>query len=62
MCDNIKSENAKLKIHKPVFVPVVLYRFETWSLALSEEHRRKVFENRVPRRITSSYLHFRERK
>jgi hypothetical protein len=30
---------------------VVLYGCETWSLTLREEHRLKVFENRVPRRI-----------
>ena len=29
----------------------VLYRCETWSLILMEEHRLKVFENRVLRRI-----------
>jgi hypothetical protein len=30
---------------------VVLYGSETWSLALREEHRLRVFENRVLRRI-----------
>jgi hypothetical protein len=30
---------------------VVLYGYETWSLTLREEHRLKVFENRVLRRI-----------
>jgi hypothetical protein len=30
---------------------VVLYWCETWSLTLSEEHRLRVFENRVLRRI-----------
>jgi hypothetical protein len=30
---------------------VVLYACETWSLALREEHRLRVFENRVLRRI-----------
>jgi hypothetical protein len=30
---------------------VVLYGCETWSLTLREEHRLRVFENRVPRRI-----------
>jgi hypothetical protein len=30
---------------------VVLYGCETWSLALGEEHKLKVFENRVLRRI-----------
>jgi hypothetical protein len=32
-------------------LPVVLYGCETWSLTLREEHRLKVFENRVLRRI-----------
>jgi hypothetical protein len=30
---------------------VVLYECETWSLALREEHRLRVFENRVLRMI-----------
>jgi hypothetical protein len=30
---------------------VVLYGCETWSLALRKEHRLRVFENRVLRRI-----------
>jgi len=32
-------------------LPVVLYGCETWSLSLREEHRLRVFENRVLRRI-----------
>jgi hypothetical protein len=32
-------------------MPVVLYLCETWSLTLREEHRLRVFENRVLRRI-----------
>jgi hypothetical protein len=32
-------------------MPVVLYGCETWSLTLREEHRLRVFENRVLRRI-----------
>jgi len=32
-------------------LPVVLYECETWSLILREEHRLRVFENRVLRRI-----------
>jgi hypothetical protein len=34
-----------------VFRPVVLYGCETWSLTLREEHRLRVFENRVLRKI-----------
>jgi hypothetical protein len=32
-------------------LPVVLYGCETWSLTLGEEHRQRVFENGVLRRI-----------
>jgi hypothetical protein len=32
-------------------LPVLLYRCETWSLTLREEHRLRVFENRVLGRI-----------
>jgi hypothetical protein len=32
-------------------MPVVLYGCETWSLTLREEHRLRVFENRLLRRI-----------
>jgi hypothetical protein len=32
-------------------LPVVLYGCETWSLTVREEHRLRVFENRVLRRI-----------
>jgi hypothetical protein len=31
--------------------PVILYGCETWSLTLREEHRLRVFENKVLRRI-----------
>ena len=34
-----------------MILPVVLYGCETWSLTLREEHRLRVFENRVLRRI-----------
>jgi hypothetical protein len=32
-------------------LPAVLYECETWSLTLREEHRLRVFENRVLRKI-----------
>jgi hypothetical protein len=43
--------NFKLKIYKTILLPVVFYRCETWSLTLREEHRLRVFENRVLRGI-----------
>jgi hypothetical protein len=45
------SRNLKVKIYKTIILPVVLYGCETWSLTLREEHRLRVFEKRVPRRI-----------
>jgi hypothetical protein len=44
-------KNLKIKIYKTVILPVVLYGCETWSLTLGEEHRLRVFENRVLRKI-----------
>ena len=41
----------KVKIHKTVILPVVLYGCDTWSLTLREERRLRVFENRVLRGI-----------
>jgi hypothetical protein len=34
-----------------ILIILVLYGCETWSLTLREEHRLRVFENRVLRRI-----------
>jgi hypothetical protein len=45
------SRNVKVKIYKTIILPVVLYGCETWSLMVREEHRLRVFENRVLRRI-----------
>jgi hypothetical protein len=46
-----RSRNIKNKIYRTIILPVVLYGCETWSLTLREEHRPRVFENRVLRRI-----------
>jgi hypothetical protein len=43
--------NLKVKIYKTIILPVVLYRCETWSLTLREEHGLRLFDNRVLRRI-----------
>ena len=45
------SKNLKIKIHRTIILPVVLNGCETWSLTLREEHRLRVLENRVLRRI-----------
>jgi len=45
------SKSIKIKIYILVILPFVLYRSETWSLTLREEHRLRVFENWMLRRI-----------
>jgi hypothetical protein len=44
-------KNTKIKIYRNIILPFVLYGCETRSLTLREEHRLRVFENRMLRRI-----------
>jgi hypothetical protein len=44
--------NIKIKIYRIIILPDVLYVCETWSLTLREEHRLRVFENRVLSKIS----------
>ena len=48
---SLLSKTIKIKIYRTVILPLVWYGCETWSLTLREEHRLRVFENRVLRRI-----------
>jgi hypothetical protein len=41
----------KVRTYKTIILAVVLYGCETWSLTVREEHKLRVFENRVLRRI-----------
>jgi hypothetical protein len=45
---------VKIKIYKTIILPVVLYGCETLSLMSREEHRLRVFVNRVQRRMFGS--------
>jgi hypothetical protein len=38
-------------VYRTIFLPVVLYGWETWSVTVREQHKLRVFENRVLRRI-----------
>ena len=51
LSSSLLSKNLKIKIYITIILSVVLYGCETWSLTLREEHRLRVFENRVLRRI-----------
>jgi hypothetical protein len=51
LSSRLLSRKSKVKMYKTVILQVVLYGCETWSVTLMEEHRLRVFENRVLRRI-----------
>jgi hypothetical protein len=51
LSSRLLSKNVKIRIYKSIILPVVLYGCQTWSLTLREEHRLRVFQNRVLRRI-----------
>jgi hypothetical protein len=51
LSSRLLSKNGKIRIYRTIILPDVLYGCETWSLTLREEHRLKMFENRVLRRI-----------
>jgi hypothetical protein len=40
-----------MRIYKTIILPVIFYGCETWYLTIREEHRMRVFENKVLRRI-----------
>jgi hypothetical protein len=44
-------KNVKVRIDRTIILPVVLYGCDTLCLILREEHKLRVFENRVLRRI-----------
>ena len=48
---SLLSKNIKIKIYRAIILSFVLYGCVTWSPTLREEHRLRVFENRVLRRI-----------
>ncbi|KAJ4444228.1 hypothetical protein ANN_06019 [Periplaneta americana] len=51
LSSSLLSKSLKVRIYKTVILPVVLYGCETWTLTLREEHRLRVFENKVLRKI-----------
>jgi hypothetical protein len=47
----LSPKNLKIRIYKPIILPVVLYEYEIWFLTLREKHKPRISENRVLRRI-----------
>ena len=54
LSSNLLSKNLKIKIHRTIISPVVLYGCETWFFTLRDECRLRVLENRVLRGIFGS--------
>jgi len=44
-------KNIKIKIYKTIILPIVLFGCKNWYLKLRKDHRLRVFEKRVLRRI-----------
>jgi len=51
LSSSLLSKNLKIKIHRTIILPVVLYGCETWSLTFREERRLRVCENRELRTV-----------
>ncbi|KAJ4431656.1 hypothetical protein ANN_20255 [Periplaneta americana] len=51
LSSSLLYKNLKVRIYKTVILPVLLYGCDTWTLTLREEHRLRVFENKVLRKI-----------
>ena len=50
LSSSLLTKNVKIKIYR-IILPLVLYGCETWSLTMREEHRLRVFVNRLLMRI-----------
>ena len=51
LSSSLLYKNLKIKIYRTIILPVVLYGCETWSFKLRVEHRLRVFEKRLLRRL-----------
>ncbi|KAJ4449560.1 hypothetical protein ANN_00962 [Periplaneta americana] len=58
LSSSLLSKNLKVRIYKTVILPVVLYVCETWTLTLREEHRLRVFENKLSVPIFKAMLKY----
>ena len=49
LSSSLLSKNLKIRIYGTIILPVFLYECDTCSFTLGEEHRLRVFQNRVLR-------------
>ena len=47
LSSSLLSKNIKIKTHRTIILPIIVYHCEIWSLTFREEHRLRVFESRV---------------
>ena len=48
---SLLSKNIKIKMHRTITLPVVLYGCETGSFTMREKHGLRVFENRARKKL-----------
>ena len=51
LSSSLLSKNIKVQIYVTITLPFVLYGCDTWSPTVSEEHKLRVFRNRVLRKV-----------
>jgi hypothetical protein len=51
LSSRLLSKNIRIRIYESIILPVVLYGYETWSQRVREEHKLRMSEIRVLRRI-----------
>jgi hypothetical protein len=51
LSSRLLSRNVKVKIYRSINLPFVLYGCETWFIKPREDHRLRMFESRVLKRI-----------
>ena len=51
LSSHLLSKKLKVNTYKTIILAIVLYDCETWSIILREEHRLRMFENKVLRMI-----------
>ena len=56
LSSRLLSKNLKIKIHRTIILPIVLYGCVTWLLTLQEEQKLRVFENMVLAKVRSFFL------
>jgi hypothetical protein len=49
-----KNTKVKTLVNKTIILPFVLYGYETWSSTLKEEHRLRMLQNRVLKKVLGS--------